>query len=131
MSLPSRPYDDQNFDPPALVLDVEITHPNPKDKRHVTKKALIDTGADGSVIPENIRDKWELHQTGEVTTVDFRREETLEPTYDVRIAINGLVSKIVEVTVANREHVLLGRDILNELKMCADGKGQSFTLEDP
>lgn len=131
MSLHTYPYDAENFDPPALILDVEVVHPDPRDKRRVTKKAKIDTGADGSVIPVKIRDEWELYKTGEVTTINFQREERVEPTYDVRIVINRLVNKIVEVTVANREDLLLGRDILNDLKMCANGKFQFFALEDP
>jgi predicted aspartyl protease len=131
LNLPTYPYTAENFDPPALVLEVEILHPNPQDRRTVRKKALIDTGADGSVIPAELRDEWNLNKTGEVTTVDFRNEERNEPTYDVRIVIKGLISKIVEVTVENQDDLLLGRDILNELKMCANGKSLLFTLEDP
>jgi len=112
-------------------MNVELVHPNPQDKRRVTQKALIDTGADGSVIPARIRDEWGLIKAGDVISVDCHNIETPEPTYNVRIVVNELVSKIVEVTLVNGELILLGRDILNELKMCADGKAQSFSLEDP
>lgn len=130
MSLHTYPYA-KTFDPPALILDVKVVHPDPQDKRCTKRKAKIDTGADISVIPVNIRDDWKLYKTGEITICDFKREVKMEPTYNVRIIINKLVSKIVEVTVSNREDLLLGRDILNDLKMCANGKSRLFTLEDP
>jgi predicted aspartyl protease len=129
--LSTYPYDADNFQPPALVVDVELVHPNAKDKRRVTKKAQIDTGADGSVIPATLRDDWDLNKADDVITVDCHNRRTSEPTYNIRIVVNGLVSKIVEVTLVDGEDVLLGRDILNELKMCANGKTLSFTLEDP
>lgn len=125
------PYDADNFEPPALVIDVMLVHPNPKDKRCVTKKALIDTGADDSVVPAEIRDEWELIKADDVTTIDCHNKKTTEPSYNIRIVVNGFVSKIVEATLVDGEEVLLGRDILNELRMCANGKAQSFTLEKP
>ena len=124
-------YDADSFQPPALVVDVELVHPNPQYKRRVTMKALIDTGADGSVIPAKVRDEWKLIKADDVITIDCHNRQTKEPTYNIRIVVNGVISKIVEVTLVNGEEVLLGRDVLNELRICADGKAQSFTLEDP
>jgi clan AA aspartic protease len=122
-------YDNKNHRPPALALDIELIHPNPEDNRRVTKRALIDTGADGSVIPERIRDEWNLNKADDITTVDAHNQRRNEPSYFVRISVRGLVSKIVEVTLVDADEILLGRDILNELRMHADGKGQSFALQ--
>ena len=129
MSLSTQPYDAENFEPPALVIEVEILHPNPQDKRTIRKKALVDTGADISAIPAELRDEWNLNKTGEVTVAGFGSEPSQRPTYDVRIMINGIFNKIIAV-VTNQEF-LLGRDILNALKLCANGKSQLFTLKDP
>lgn len=129
MSLSTYPYAVENFEPPALVMEVEILHPNPQDKRIIRKKALIDTGADISAIPAELRNEWDLNKTGEVTVAGFGNEPSKCPTYDVRIIINGFFNKIIAV-VTNQE-LLLGRDILNALKLCANGKSQLFTLEDP
>ena len=125
------PYDIKNFVIPALILDVEIVHPNPEDQRSVKIKAKVDTGADGCVIPVKLKDEWNLNKTGEDIYLDYTGEERKEPIYDVRIVINGLINKIVGGTVGNRKNLLLGRDILNDLLMYADGKSQFFTLEDP
>ncbi len=112
-------------------MDIELIHPNPQDSRHISKKAQVDTGADGSIIPRSVRDRWQLNQVGLVSVLDCHNRLTYDPTYDVRIAVNGLVNKIVEVTLIDSDEILLGRDIMNELKMCADGKTKSLTLEDP
>jgi predicted aspartyl protease len=125
------PYDIDNYEVPALVVEAKLVHPNPRDKRYVTKMALIDTGADGSTIPARIKDEWNLIKADDVKTIDCHFNETTEPSYDVRIVVNGFVSKIVDVTLVDEDEVILGRDILNEMKMCANGKALLFTLEKP
>lgn len=135
MSLPTHPYATEmngiSFEIPALVMEIELVHPNPQDNRRLRKKAQIDTGADASVIPARIREEWNLIKADDVTTLDSHNVSKEESSFYVRIEVDDLISKIIEVTLIDSEDILLGRDVLNELKICADGKAQSFTLEDP
>jgi predicted aspartyl protease len=124
------PYN-TSYSVPALILEAEIVHPNPEDKRRIKIEAKVDTGADGCVIPAKLKDEWNLNKTGEDTYLDYTGNGRKEPIYDIRVIIEGLISKIVGATVGNRTTLLLGRDILNDLILHADGKVQFFTLEDP
>lgn len=49
----------------------------------------------------------------------------------MNLSIDNLSFSMIEVVAARRSDMLLGRDVLNHLKMVLDGKGLSFDLIDP
>lgn len=47
------PYDKDNFDPPAPVLEVSLSSPTPSFSGQIVKSpALLDSGADITAIPQ-------------------------------------------------------------------------------
>jgi predicted aspartyl protease len=109
-------------------LDVDIVHPIGTDT--ATLSALIDTGADISIIPRRLQVLWKLFQFSSMTSVDFRGAEKDEDTYLVRVKIADLYSGLIEVILSDEDEVIIGRDILNKLILNADGINQVFALNE-
>jgi len=122
-----RPYD-TTLEPPAIIMDSEVQ--NPSSSTSVKRRAKLDTGADISVIPEDLVGSLELVPAATVSTHAFDCSSDEHRTYFVNILLNGMRFEYVEVVAAGRE-VLVGRDILNQLKILLDGKSQSFDVQDP
>ena len=120
---------DTSYDPPALTVEVEVFHPT--NGASILRKGKIDTAADATVIPTEIRSKLNLAPAGEVTLRDYKGDWEKTATYFVDISLGGIKIELVEVTSTDRDTVLIGRDILNGWKIFADGKAQVFSLEDP
>jgi predicted aspartyl protease len=116
---------------PVLMIELDLMHPDPNDRRICNAKGKIDTGADMCVIPLTLKEDWHLQKAGTIHTRDYRGIEQETDTYRIRIVFKDLVNQLVEVIVARRQNVLIGRDILNKLKLHADGKEQVFSLSDP
>jgi len=122
-------YDCTETEPPAPVADVKTSNP----MTHVAERgrAKIDSGADISVIPQAWTSRLRLLPSGlfEVASFDGRTIET--PTYYVNISMNGFRFELVKVISSRRTNALLGRDILNRLKVTLDGKSLKAEISDP
>ena len=122
MSTP-HPYDNQER-PPALRLGVGIS--NPISGSPIPFLGKVDTGAGITKVPEDLKARLEpLRQIGEtwIRYGDDRREKY--PTYLAVIHLNGL-SFDAEVYFRRADYILIGRDVLNQLQFCADGKFFTF-----
>lgn len=113
---------------PRLMHEVEVFHPTSSER--VSSPARIDTGADITLIPEPIKEQLKLLPAGEKSIGGIRGEPVRQQTYYVRIVFEKL-TKYITVATTDRRYVLVGLDILNNFKLHADGKHQSFTLKDP
>lgn len=109
------------------MIDIEILHP--ADKVRSSAKAKIDTGADLTVIPERIRKQLKLFPGGTIPCGGFSGDSDDYPTYYVDISIaNTFLFKKIKVISLVRENVLLGRDVINQIELQADGRSQDFSL---
>jgi hypothetical protein len=130
MSTRVHSYDAEQFKPPAPALKVKVS--KPFSTFSVERKGKIDCGADKTVIPLFLVWRLELVPAREVTVCGFRnREGRKTPTFYVDISIGELKFDFLEVISAPRENILIGRDILNSLKILLDGKNLSFEISDP
>ena len=115
-------------EPPARVDDLETSNP----ATHLAERGRgkIDSGADISVIPQAWAAKLRLLPAGlfEVASFDGRTIE--KPAYYVNISMNGFRFELVKVISSRRTNALLGRDILNRLKITLDGKGLKAQISD-
>lgn len=127
MSMPI-PYEKESFRPPALVVKTVVLHPVLTKSKPMDGK--LDTGASISTIPEEIKNSLGLLPAGETNASGFKGPAQKEKTYYVDITFNDFSFKSVKVITTERSYGLVGRDILNQLKLFADGKNQIFTLED-
>ncbi|MHB8567872.1 MAG: retroviral-like aspartic protease family protein [Nitrososphaerales archaeon] len=120
------PYDPA-LTPPALRLDVIVLHPI--HSTSVSSIAKIDTGADGSVIPQDIASSLNLMPAGKRKCMDYNRNVTYKINYYVDIKIGNFPTfRGLNVVTSARDDVLIGRDILNKLKLLADGRNLIFSL---
>lgn len=123
---------DRSESNPTLTIELDLIHPDPNDQRRILNtKAKIDTGANICVIPLSIQEDWNLQKSGTIRAKDFTGTEHETDTYRIRIVFKDLINQLIEVVAARRQNILIGLDILNKLKLCADGKKQVFSLSDP
>lgn len=107
------------YDPPAPTCDITLES---ADGARVTLAALIDTGADATLIPVP-----HLHTIGarRVFEMGLRSqwgERCVVYLYLVDIHVGGVTLPGVYVVGDERgDEVILGRDVLNRLRMTLDG----------
>lgn len=116
------PYE-QAERPPAPYLDLKI-RPSFRAMRFVSQRAKLDSGASLTVLPSSLIDQWGLASIGVVTLRGYDGQVSSRPTYLVDLMIGKKRFLQVEVTLARRTNVLLGRDVLNQLRITLDGPRQ-------
>jgi len=94
-------------------------------------KAKLDTGASITAIPERLISSLELVPVRTVTALDYKGTEQQHQSFFVHLVLNGMRFDWVEVVSARMRNLLVGRDILNRLKVTLDGKNLSFEVCDP
>ena len=117
---------DTSLQPPAPVVDVVIRNPYASGPEYGCR-ALLDTAAEISVVPQSAVETLLVAEAQRISarSWDGSRQEAL--TYIVRIEFEGGVVPFVEAVAADRPTALLGRDVLNLLRLLLDGP--ALTLE--
>lgn len=118
-----HPY--ASLEPPCPELPVRIASPD--GERGVLLPALVDTGADLSVLPLSLVRVLALPLVGEVRLQGFGGGEQPWPLYAAEVQVESL-RDIFQVLAFGSE-ALLGRDVLNHLRLVLDGP--RLTLEVP
>jgi predicted aspartyl protease len=117
--------------PPAPYVEVQVTNPQTGDS--IKERGKIDTGAFRTAIPESWIDKLHLIPAGEEETRGYKEEIKKQKhyTYFVNISIKNKIFEYAKVLAVKRNSPLIGRDILNQVKLILDGKNLSFEVLDP
>jgi predicted aspartyl protease len=98
----------------------------------VTVPALIDSGADRTVIPIILAEELALPRSGMIEVAGLNQAATMMAVYVIRIGIGDLTPVVADVIgAASEQYVLLGRDILNGYRVTLDGPGLICTIEEP
>lgn len=109
-------YDDA-YHPPAAVLPVLVARPGADAAMLVP--GLVDTGADCSLVPLSVARQLALPRVGDLEVQGVAGGRAMAP---VHAAFVEIASSRVLVRLAALEHELIvGRDILNRLKVLLDG----------
>jgi len=118
---------DASYNPAMPIVDIEIGRA--MDEVSVSLTALIDSGADATIIPMRFlqqirarrsRKKWMLGTTGGRLLVDL---------YPISIQLGPLTQAHLEVVGDTKNgEVIVGRDILNHLTVKLDGPGNSVEV---
>lgn len=118
-------YDRAHYKPSAPVLDLTIKpRPAANQRTGVMVRALVDSGADATMLPEVLPIK-----IGAIK-VDRRRSRGVYghvrtvSVYLVDLQIGLLVIPVIQaVGISDDDEPLLGRDVLNHLIVTLDGIG--------
>ena len=133
--VPSRvSFPDAPGDPDLPMVDVSLSSPVGEDRAPSPAQAVLDTGSGPTVLSPHLRESLDLVPTGEREVVTFPRDlgekARTYPVCPVRVGINGAFDEVVEAVVMPLyPDMLLGRDILNKLRITLDAAGSLVTLE--
>jgi len=114
--------------PPGLILPVRLSIIGGEDGREA--KAKVDTGADISVISEELRKELNLLPRGVVSAKGaFDEGFTPSPTYFVKLYINHSFSfELQVISLPTTKYFLIGRDLLNQIILHANGPAELFEI---
>jgi predicted aspartyl protease len=121
------PAFDRQFDPPAAVAEVVISHPV-SSANSGALRGKLDTGADLCVIPESLVPQLSLGVRSHLWARSFDGSYSVRPVYYVRFRIEGYEVAAVKCIAANRRNVLVGRNVLNRFVVTLDGRNLRFDL---
>ncbi len=116
-------YSDEFSNPPALILPVALLAPGGGGVT-MRCRGKLDTAADLSVLPRACIGKLKLVAFNTLTIRQTGREEK---SYLVEIVVEGR-RYWVEAITHERPYALIGRDILNEVTLIADGPKERFEI---
>lgn len=121
------PYDINNFNSPAPVLEVCLS--SPLSQGEVIKiPALLDSGADMTVIPQNIAQQLQLKYVDEISVAGYDGIAQKVFVYSAKIIFDNLGDFIIRVITSGGEHALVGRDILNKWSVLLKGRNKIFEI---
>jgi predicted aspartyl protease len=120
------PYD-STYDPPIPVY--EITLMAPAADRRVELSAIVDTGADGTIVPIRYLQRIEARRAFEASMRSQWGERRTVFLYLVDLVVGGLTLSGVYVVGDELGHeTVLGRNVLNRLRLLLDGPQSVLTL---
>jgi predicted aspartyl protease len=108
---------DGGYDPPAPVVPIRIADPD--DQAGVLVAALIDTGADGTLVSATLVTALGLPRVGGVGITGIGGSGGIAPVYAARVEIAGTAAVARLVSYGNE--VIVGRDLLNRFVTLLDG----------
>ncbi len=116
------------FTPPAAFVNVAVRCPA-TGLQAVDLPAQVDTAADRTVLPEPVVKAMELVSDGRLAFQGFGSQVLELPTFLVEVRVHDLPPILVRAVLGEREpHVLLGRDVLNTLRILFDGPQQALEI---
>ena len=87
-------------------------------------EAKLDSGASLTVIPSDLVQQWQLPSDGAVHLRAYNGHVSRRPIYRVDFVIGSWHFPMVRVTATRRSNVLLGRNVLNQMRIVHDGLQQ-------
>ena len=92
--------------------------------------AIIDTGADGTLVPQSLIDAVHAPLVDQVKVRSHWGEARLVNLYTLDVGIDGVTLPAVEVVGDQGQEIILGRNVLNHLRLLLDGPKEQTELLD-
>ena len=118
----------RDYEPPAPIVPTRISVPVGNTGRAVDVVALCDTGADITCVPREMVADLGLVEVDEVRVQAYEGEPVVKPLYAALLGVGGSYSQIVRVISFDGSDAILGRDLLNSLRLELDGPSQVLRL---
>jgi len=115
------------YDPPAPMVQVTLRHIL-QGRRRATAIGLLDTGSDVTAIPATLVQRLDLYPFSRLRLEDVTGETRTILTYAIHLNIGEKTIPKLEVIQTGLDHVILGRDVLNQLYLSLRGPELTFTL---
>ena len=122
-----RAYD-PSMAPPGPVASVILVN-HQTGERTAVLPGKVDTGSDVTIIPHDIAVRLGLELEGTAWLRGTDRRRTHHRTYYTAVEVEQYEVGVIGCVAANRDNILLGRDILNRFFLTLDGPNLTFTLE--
>jgi predicted aspartyl protease len=117
----------RDFDPPAPFMDIIITASKDSEPRR-SVGALLDTGAEVSIIPLQIVHELELSPYAEMIIEAFDGRHQRVNLYAVTLEVADTRISSVRAVAYPTSYAILGRDVLNRFFTTLDGPHLSFEI---
>ena len=124
--MPRYPYG-KKYAPPAPLLPVRVGPPGVVPT--VLLSALVDTGADISVLPQGLAVRLGLPAVDRVTVAGVDGLPRPLPVYAAEVALNGYRTAIRAVSLGTTP--LIGRDLLNKITLHLHGREAILDVDLP
>ncbi len=119
------------YSPPMPSLEIYLSLPSGAP-RVGPLAALIDTGADGTLVPSKHLRLLESAETDQVWIRSQWGEHRLALGYMVDLHIGALRLPAVHVVRDDRgKEIIIGRDVLNKLRLLLDGPAETTEILEP
>ncbi len=117
-----------DYEPPAPVVNIKLVSPATNLQTHILT-ALVDSGADGTVIPIDYLREIKASPVAEKFIRGPWGERHRVLLYLVNIQIADMTLYGIEVA-GDREldEIILGRDTINQLRIMLDGLGETVEI---
>lgn len=116
--------------PPAPFLLVRLAS-LADHAESITVQAKLDTGADLTAIPTALIERLRLMPAGEIEVEGYDSRRATLRAYDVNLQIDHLSVAGLLVIDFTEDYVLLGRDVLNRLRILLDGPALTTEILTP
>ena len=127
-----KKYNDTStkFNPPAPGLEIFLSSPGVVASPPTPVDALIDSGADITVIPRKFVEQLQLRLVDQIPAAGYEGSpsEKLADVYSVKVFIRDVGDYIVRVISSNDDYALIGRDIINSWDLFLRGKAGMFEI---
>jgi predicted aspartyl protease len=122
-----NPYDDRNYQPPASVVSLTLRTLDPQNPITTTVLALIDTGADVTLLPRRAVEQLGLTpQTDEsVKLAWFDGSLHSADSVELEAAFQGGRFR-GRYALVDQPHGVVGRNILNHFRLLFDGPAKTW-----
>lgn len=115
---------DGHYNPAMPVVDIEIGRA--MDAASLALKALVDSGADATIIPINSLQEIRARRSRKMWLRGTAGGRILVDLYQISLRLGPFSQALLEVVgSAQNDEVIVGRDVLNHLKVILDGPASS------
>lgn len=118
---------DLRFFPPAPVLPVVFVA-LPHEAKSVEVLGFLDTGADATIVPKRLLQSIQARPLMSRHVRSYIGEQRVVRTYAVDVIVGGITLPAIEVIGDDVQEPLLGRDVLNRLRVILDGPRQKIEV---
>ncbi len=118
----------REFIPPMPMLEIELGLSGIAPSSGPIL-AVVDTGADGTLVPAKILSRFELVESDRIWIRSQWGEYHSALTYVLDLHIGTLRLPAIQIVADDRgDEVILGRDVLNKLRLLLDGPEQTTEI---